>query len=91
MKKERNDKKVKIYYAHHIWKYNTKIEEYELDLIKNTFKNAEIINPNGGLGYTEYSGLTEPEIMDICYKAVLSCDIIVFSSINGVIGAGVSE
>ena len=37
----------KIYYAHHLWKYNTPIEEYELNVIKRYFPYHEIINPNG--------------------------------------------
>ena len=82
---------MKIYYAHHIWKYGTKIEKYELDLIHKTFANAEILNPNGRLGYTENSGLSEKEIMNICFEAIKSCDAIVFSSVDGVIGKGVSE
>lgn len=80
-----------IYYAHHIWKYGTRIEQYELDLINKNFKDCIIFNPNGGLGYTEDSGLKESEIMDICFKAIKNCEIIVFSSINGVVGKGVYD
>ena len=29
-----NECKLKIYYAHHQWKYGTKIEDYELNLIR---------------------------------------------------------
>lgn len=86
---------MKIYYAHHIWKYNTKIEEYEIELIKRYFPNKVILNPNGGLGYTENQfklGLiTESEILDICMKAVKESNILIFSSMNGVIGKGVWE
>ena len=28
-----------IYYAHHQWKYGTKVETYELNLIKRYFPN----------------------------------------------------
>jgi len=82
---------IKVYYAHHIWKYGTKIEQYEIDIINKKFDDCIISNPNGGLGYTEDSGLEESEIMDICFKAIKQCDAIVFSSINGVIGRGVYD
>ena len=38
--------KYKIYYAHHLWKYGTEIEQYEIYLIKNKFPASTIINPN---------------------------------------------
>ena len=40
---------MKVYYAHHIWKYGTPIEDYELDCIKKRFEDAEIINPRTNL------------------------------------------
>lgn len=78
---------MKIYYAHHIWKYNTEIEKYEIDLIHRHFKNATIVNPNG---YIDQSS-TEEEIMNTCLDMVRHCDITVFSSVNGVIGYGVYQ
>lgn len=75
----------KIYYAHHLWKYNTKIEEYELEVIKRYFPNAKIINPNG---YIE-QGREESIIMKDCLEVIENCNILIFSSVNGVIGRGV--
>lgn len=77
---------MKIYYAHHQWKYGTKIEEYELDLIKTYFCNADIFNPSTDMNVT---GKTEEEIMGICLEQVNKSDIVVFSSVDGVIGKGV--
>ncbi len=86
---------MKIYYAHHLWKYDTPIEEYEIALIKKYFPDAEIINPNGDLGYTEEQVLSkkisESDVMNICTTAVRECDALVFSSMNGVIGKGVCD
>lgn len=78
---------MKIYYAHHLWKYNTKIEEYELDVIKRYFPNAEIINPNG---YIE-QGREESVIMKDCLEVIENCNILIFSSVNGVVGRGVVD
>ena len=80
-----------IYYAHHLWKYNTEIEKYEIELIKANYPDADILNPNGCIGYTESSGLTTEEIMDICFAAIHSSDVLVFSSVNGVVGKGVTD
>ena len=78
---------MKIYYAHHIWKYGTKIEEYELDLIKKTFPNAEIFNPSTDINQTG----NEEVIMKQCLNEVSMSDMVVFSSMNGCIGFGVSQ
>lgn len=78
---------MKIYYAHHIWKYNTLIEEYEMALIKDAIPNAEIINPNGAV---EQNATTE-KIMSDCFDWVDQCDAVVFSSISGVVGKGVVD
>ena len=76
-----------IYYAHHIWKYDTKIEEYELDLIKENFPDYKIINPNK----TVNQSLPESDIMNECFNYVDDCDVIVFSSMDGMIGKGVFD
>lgn len=78
---------MKIYYAHHLWKYNTKIEEYELEVIKRYFPNAEIINPNS---YVEQDR-EESIIMKDCLEVIENCNILIFSSVNGVIGRGVVD
>lgn len=75
-----------IYYAHHQWKYNTRVERYEYELIRRYFPHAHICDPSRCLNIT---GLTEPEIMDLCLKTVKETDILVFSSMDGVIGTGV--
>ena len=79
-------RKLNIYYAHHQWKYGTKIEEYELDLIKAYFPNANIFNPSVSLNI---DGKTEDEIMDICLHQVGISDMVIFSSVDGLIGIGV--
>ena len=79
-------RKLNIYYAHHQWKYGTKIEEYELDLIKEYFPNAAIFNPSVSLNI---DGKTEDEIMDICLHQVGISDMVIFSSVDGLIGIGV--
>ena len=77
----------KKYYAHHLWKYNTPIEEYELNLIKRYFPYHEIINPNG---YIEQNR-EESVIMKDCLTCIEDCGILIFSSINGVVGRGVLD
>lgn len=77
---------MKIYYAHHQWKYGTPIEKYEMDLIKWYFSRYEIINPSTDI---EREGKTEDEIMENCLSKVRDCDMVVFSSMDGMIGKGV--
>lgn len=76
---------MKIYYAHHIWKYGTEIEKYELNLIKKIFPNSDIFNPSIDIDQTK----SEDEIMEDCFDAVSESDIVIFSSMNGCIGRGV--
>ena len=76
-----------IYYAHHQWKYGTKIEEYELDLIKKNFPNAVIFNPATDLKFKDCGD--EEIIMDECLNKVLESDIVIFSAMDGMIGIGV--
>ena len=75
-----------IYYAHHQWKYGTKIEEYELELIRAYFPNAVIFNPSVDLNI---DGKTEDEIMEICLNQIGISDMIIFSSVDGLVGIGV--
>ena len=77
----------KIYYAHHQWKYGTKIEEYELDLIKRYFPHAVIFNPATDLKSKDCGD--EEIIMDECVSKVLDSDIAIFSAMDGMIGIGV--
>lgn len=76
-----------IYYAHHQWKYGTQIEQYELDLIKRYFPGDTIFNPATEL--TTDPALGEEAIMEECLERVRNSDIIIFSSMDGVIGTGV--
>ena len=77
----------KIYYAHHLWKYNTAIEEYELKIIKRYFPYHEIINPNGSIEQNR----DEEIIMKDCLNIIHNCDIMIFSSVNGIIGRGIYD
>lgn len=77
---------MKIYYAHHQWKYGTEIEKYEIDLIRDNFSNAEIFNPSTDL---IIKGKTNEEIMDECLEHVRESDVVIFSSVDGMIGIGV--
>ena len=78
---------MRIYYAHHQWKYGTAIEKYEIGLIQSVFgKDADIINP------ARFPFLwieTEEDMMRKCLDEVILSDILVFSSMDGVIGKGV--
>ena len=77
----------KLYYAHHTFKYNTKEEKQEIELIEKKFPNFLIINPNGWI----YQDNSEQAIMNPCYHFVKMSDILVFSSLNTIIGRGVHE
>ena len=92
---------MKIYYAHHLWKYGTEIEKYELEVIKNTFPNAKIVNPSTDIQqpgeYNNCDGGDNPETittedtMKFCLNEVARDDALVFSGINGVIGKGIYD
>lgn len=76
---------MKIYYAHHIWKYGTEIEAYEIQCINSGFPDAEIINPKEVLP----QGKPESEILKTAFSVIKSCDVIVFSTVSGLIGHGI--
>ena len=77
----------KLYYAHHMCKYNTKEEKQEIELIEKKFPNFLIINPNGWICQDN----SEQAIMNQCYHFVKMSDVLVFSSLNTIIGRGVYE
>ena len=76
-----------IYYAHHQWKYGTQIEQYEIDLTKRYCPGDTIFNPATELT-TDHS-LGEEAIMDECLERIRNSDIVIFSSMDGVVGTGV--
>lgn len=78
---------MKVYYAHHQYKYHSIEEEYELDLIRRYFPSSVIFNPSIDLKTS--STLDESIIMKECLETIGDSDILVFSSMNGVIGTGV--
>ena len=77
----------KVYYSHHIFKYNTPIEEFELKIIGEKLSVYEVFNPNTQFIFSPY--MTEDEIMLECLEKVKECDALVFSSLSGVVGRGV--
>ena len=70
-----------------MFKYNTKEEKQEIELIEKKFPNFLIINPNGWICQDN----SEQAIMNQCYHFVKMSDILVFSSLNTIIGRGVHE
>ena len=77
----------KVYYAHHRYKYGTKIEEYELNLIQSsTILNSKVFNPATDL---KTKSKSERTIMKECIREVKNSDVVIFSSMDGVIGIGV--
>lgn len=76
---------MRIYYAHHLWKYGTEIERYEIALMDAACPGCTIFNPNGGI----YQGGEEAGIMLDCVAAVDQCDALIFSDLSGVVGKGV--
>ena len=81
-KKEEPNNLITIYYAHHQWKYGTKVEQYELDLIKRYFPHATIFNPSVDL---KIKTTNEEYIMEECLAKVNESDIIVFSSMDALV------
>lgn len=75
----------RIYYAHHIWKYGTEIENYEIKIINESKIKGEVLNPSTNIEQNS----NEMQIMKECYKMIDECNIIVLSSLSGIIGKGV--
>ncbi|MDK0621599.1 hypothetical protein P5E90_12220 [Clostridium perfringens] len=79
---------MKIYYAHHMWKYNTEEERMEIEAIKRIFPNSNIINPNGSVIETG----NEAEAMEQCFNFIRESDILIFTTLNNkVFGRGVYD
>lgn len=89
---QKEDKKKEtgfIYYAHHQWKYDTKIEAYELALIERYFPYAAVFNPSTDLKTKDCGD--EEKIMAECFEAVERSGFVIFSSMDGMVGKGVYE
>lgn len=82
-----DEKQPHIYYAHHQWKYGSLVEQYELDLIKQSYPFATIFNPSTDLKTGAVDG--EVAVMAECLETVRNSDILVFSSMDGCVGTGV--
>lgn len=78
-----------IYYAHHQWKYDTKIEAYELALIERYFPYAAIFNPSTDLKIKDCGD--EEKIMAECLETVERSGFVIFSSMDGMVGKGVYD
>jgi len=74
-------KVLRVYYAHAMCLYGTEQEKKELLLIREKFKDAEIINP---ANYQNRS-------MDFYLRLVDKCHIVVFSRLLGKVTAGVGK
>lgn|GEM_PF-1618801 len=73
---------MRIYYAHPIETYRTVRERRELEIIRERFPEAEIVNP---------SIIRHPhEDIEFFLNLVNSCDIVVYSDLGGFITAGVA-
>lgn len=82
--------RMKIFYSHHCWKYGTKIEEWELSLIASAFSTVDdltIINPRISLP----QDAPESVIMETAFETINTCDVLIFSTVSGMIGHGVFD
>ena len=80
-------KPMRIFYSHHCWKYNTPMEEFEMELIRDgtPVDDVVVVNPRVSLP----QGAPESVILEAAYELIKSCDALVFSTVSGVIGHGV--
>lgn len=80
---------MRIYYAHHLWKYGNKIEDYEMRCIHECFdsedEQVEIVNPKDDVKQEN----NEIDTMANCYNVIDTCDTLVFSTFSGMVGHGV--
>lgn len=89
---QKEDKKKEtgfIYYAHHQWKYGSKIEAYELALIERYFPYAAVFNPSTDLKTKDCGD--EEKIIAECLETVERSGFVIFSSMDGMVGKGVYE
>lgn len=72
----------RVYYAHHQWKYGTKVEESEIEMIRTSFPKMGIFNPATDL---KTDGLSEDEIRRQHLKEIDDSDLVVFTTLYGYI------
>lgn len=73
----------RVYYAHHQWKYRTKVEEFEIEMIRTSFPKMSIFNPATDL---KTDGLSKDEISRQHLKEIDDSDLVVFTTLDGYIG-----
>ena len=66
------------------WKYDTKIEAYELALIERYFPYAAVFNPSTDLKTKDCGD--EEKIMAECLDTVERSGFVIFSSMDGMVG-----
>ena len=72
----------RVYYVHHQWKYGTKAEEFEIEMIRTSFPKMSIFNPATDL---KTDGLSEDEIRRQHLKEIDDSDLVVFTTLYGYI------
>ena len=72
----------RVYYVHHQWKYGTKVEEFEIEMIRTSFPKMSIFNPATDL---KTDGLSEDEIRRQHLKEIDDSDLVVFTTMDGYI------
>ena len=72
----------RVYYGHHQWKYGTKVEEFEIEMIRTSFPKMSIFNPATDL---KTDGLSEDEIRRQHLKEIDDSDLVVFTTMDGYI------
>ena len=72
----------RVYYVHHQWKYGTKAEEFEIEMIRTSFPKMSIFNPATDL---KTDGLSEDEIRRQHLKEIGDSDLVVFTTMYGYI------
>lgn len=74
-------KVLRVYYAHAMCLYGKEQEKKELALIREKFKDAEIINP------AKHQNLPMDDYLELVDK----CDVVVFSRLLGQVTSGVGK
>lgn len=70
---------MKVFYAHHNWIRDTKVEQYEISRIKELYEGCEIYNPTGDISLTKPYEAT----MEKWSREVKKSDRFVFSGVDG--------